>query len=98
MICDYCADDSIAEKTPETVSTLPVMEEAEFEQIIIEFEDAMYTFDASKMNEYLEYLEKYQFCGKELKMELSSVRKKVDMSDYMSALDALLQVKERLKK
>lgn len=96
-ICEHFAGEDTDVKTA-VESNLPVLEEKNFEDFIIKFENAMYSLDISGMTNILEQLEGYQFCGRELKAELHPVRKKVEMSDYMSALDTLLQAKERLKR
>ncbi len=76
---------------------LPELTEEEFESYAIAFEDAMYGLDGSKMLEIIDSLEKYMYHGTVLKLQLVPIRHKVEMSDLMSAVEALLQLRDRLK-
>ena len=85
------------EENEETNSDLPELEEDKFERFCVEFEEAIYGLDEEKMRGILDELEQYRYCGKELKKVLQTVRKKVDMADYMSALDAMQQSRKKMK-
>ncbi len=87
--------DDAAEKT-EGVD-LPELPEEEFEAFAIAFEDAMYELDGEKMLEILCSLEKHTYHGTPLEQQLVPIRHKVEMTDLMSAVEALLQMKDRLK-
>ena len=77
---------------------LPAIAEDEFAKLITEFEDAVYAFDEAVMLRLLERLAGCSYCGANLEEEVLRVRHKIEMSDYMSALESLGQLKERLKK
>lgn len=76
---------------------LPLLADNVFEQCIQEFERAVYELDDAQMFAVLEELERYQYAGAALKETLFAVRRKVERSDYMSALDVLLKQRERLQ-
>lgn len=81
----------------ETAIELPVLEDAAFEQQITRLEEAMYELDGERMLELLTELQKYQYHGTPLEEPLASVRRKIEMSDYMSAVEALTKIKDKLK-
>ena len=68
-----------------------------FDRYVIELEDAMYTFESGNMLEVLEKLQQYRYHGQSLKQPLEPVKKKVEMSDLMPALEVVLKLKEKLK-
>lgn len=80
------------EEAVEEYQDMPVIDEKQMEQNVAMFEEAVYEFDESKMLEVLAYLQDYQWKGKSLSNELVSVKRKVEMMDYMSALDSLQNV------
>ena len=77
--------------------SLPVLEDDLFEAQVTELEEAMYALDGQKMLAILSELQKYQYCGTSLEQALAPIRRKVEMSDYMSAVDAIVRVKKELK-
>ena len=77
---------------------LPLLEEEEFSKQLALLEDAMYSLDGGKMLEIIEKLQQFQYHQAVLEAELAPVKKKIEMSDYMSALDAVTQIRERLQK
>lgn len=81
-----------AEEEMKEEKNLPVLEEDVFKNYATEFENAMFDLDGDRMLEILEFLEGYQYRGMNLKTKLSSVRKKVEMSDYMAAADSLMEL------
>lgn len=66
------------------------LEEVDFQSYAEAFENAMFDLDGEKMTEILDELEKYQYRGMNLREKISPIRKKVEMSDYMSAADSLM--------
>ncbi len=82
----------------EAEELLPEIDVTSFEHQIQEFENAMFELDGEKMKAILDELEKYSYCGKNLKSALMNVRHKVEMSDYMSASESLVQEKYRIEK
>lgn len=97
MIREYFSSTKISESVENSVER-PELPEEEFEQIIISFENAMYSLDVSQMTGDIRKLEQYQYHGGVLEEELKTVHKKVEMADYMSALDMLLRIREHLRK
>ena len=81
----------------ETVS-LEEISEQEFDSRISQLEEKMYDFDGDAMAEILKDLQKYSYGGVSLDKPLTSILRKVEMSDFMSAYDTLVKVKSELKK
>ncbi len=80
----------------ESVDDLPVLTEDVFDSLLNEMEDAMYDLDGEKLLEDILELEKYQYHGKALESLLIPVRRKIEKSDYMSAVDMVTQIKKEL--
>ena len=88
-------------KTPikeESEALLPEISDAEFEQLTTAFEDAMYELDGEEMKKILSQLESYSYCGRNLKENLKQVAHKVEMADYMSAVEVVFHLRDRLKR
>lgn len=66
--------------------------EEEFQNYATAFENAMFELDGDTMTEILDELVKYQYRGMVLREKLVSIRKKVEMSDYMAAADSLMEL------
>ena len=79
------------------VQSIPVLTDGEFEQQLIALEEAMYALDGQQMIVILSELQKYQYYGTALKETLAPIQRKVEMTDYMSAVDAVSKLKEKLK-
>lgn len=71
--------------------------EDRFDELLAELEDAMYALDGERMLEILSEMQEYQYHQTELAGKLTPVRKKVEMSDYMSAVEAVSRIREDLK-
>jgi HPt (histidine-containing phosphotransfer) domain-containing protein len=80
------------------ISAKPQITDECFNQILVDMENATYEFDGSKLKELLDKLSAYSLGGKDLHTELAQVYKKIDMSDYMSAYDTVVKIKDRLTK
>ena len=78
-------------------SDIPELEEEAFDRLAAEFEETVYTFDAGKMLAIVADMQEYRYHQALLKKELAPVKKKIEMSDYMSALDALSKIQEKLR-
>ena len=76
---------------------LPELDEDTFDGLFSEFEDAMYDLDEEHMFAVLAQMQGYQYCQASLKEKLAPVKKKVEMSDYMSAVDLVSKIREELK-
>lgn len=78
------------------VSNLPVLEEEKFDTMIADMEMAAYTLEMERFAELLSELEKYQYKGTALVDVLVPVRRKVEMSDYLSAVEMITREKNAL--
>lgn len=59
-------------------------------------EDAMFEQDGKEMLQLLETLQTYQYHHTPLAVQLSAVQRKIEMEDYMSAVDMLADVRKKL--
>ena len=66
---------------------LPELEDEALDKLLGEMEDAAYSLDGEGMLSVLAELQKYRYRDVCLKDKLSSVGKKIEKSDFMSALD-----------
>lgn len=78
------------------VETLDVLEASAFEEILGEMEQAVYSWDGAKLTALVEQLQAYQYAGKSLREVLAPVKKKVEMSDYVSAVELTGRLKSQL--
>ena len=83
----------------ETVETenLPELDEETFDKLTMELEDAMYTLEEEQMLAVLSRMQEYQYRQTALAAALEPVKKKIEMSDYMSAVDAVTRIREKIK-
>lgn len=91
----YFKTEEIPDKQ-EAVCDLPKLTDESFDVYVQQMEDAMYELDGEQMLAIVSELETYQYEGTALKEQLVAVRRKVEMSDYMSAGDTLMKLRERL--
>jgi signal transduction histidine kinase/DNA-binding response OmpR family regulator len=77
---------------------MPELSDEMFEEKAIELEDAMYDFDGERMKTIVRELSGYTYHGASLREELSGVYHKIEMSDYMAAVEVVLKRKDKLKK
>lgn len=75
---------------------VPITDE-KFEEYIVAFEEAAYTFVSANMLRIVDELRGYSFNGHPLAPQLIAIRRKIEMSDYMSALDALKGLRDRYR-
>ncbi|MCM1049102.1 MAG: ATP-binding protein [Clostridiales bacterium] len=87
------------EKSDESDSVIAAEElsEEKFDTLLTELEDAVYALDGGKMMTLLSEMQKYQYHGQELAQKLEPVKKKVEMSDYMSALETVSGIRDALR-
>lgn len=97
LLKDFRSDQDEDEEEEESAEDLPEIYDVEFERLVAEMEDAMYGFDEEEMLRILDELQKYKYRGKALKGKLAPIRRKVENSDYMSAVESLTKLKEDLK-
>jgi signal transduction histidine kinase/CheY-like chemotaxis protein/HPt (histidine-containing phosphotransfer) domain-containing protein len=99
MLKEYCSKNAgTAAKTEEEELDLSEIDEDAFDKKIIEIEDSMYAFDGERMKDVLNELEKYKYHGEALKPHLEPLIRKVEKSDYIAAVEALMRLKDGIKK
>ena len=79
-----CPDTEEAEQVSEDMKELS---EEEFDKRIIDMESATYSFDIDVLAKQMDELEQYSYKGNILKTALSPARRKIEMSDYISAVE-----------
>ena len=72
------------------------IDEALFDEKISQLEEAMYNFDGDGMIVILKSLQDCEYGGVPLDKTITSILRKVEMTDYMSAYDALVKVKNEI--
>lgn len=82
----------------EAADGLPELSEEAFDEKLSGLEDAMYALDGEAMLALISEIEGFRYHGTALSGAFLSVRKKVEMSDYMPAVDAALGIRENLKR
>lgn len=89
--------EAVTEKTQENlIDTLPLISGDTLERIIAQMEDIMYTLDGERLLELITELEKYQYKGMALKEVMVPIRRKVEASDYVSAVESIIRWKNGL--
>ncbi len=78
------------------IDSTPISDER-FDEYISAFEEATYTFVSTHMYRILDELRGYSYNGHPLAPQLIPIKKKVEMSDYMSALDSLTAIRDRYR-
>ncbi len=73
------------------------IEDERLDEYISAFEEAAYTFVPGNMLRILDELKGFSYNGHPLSPQIIPIRKKVEMSDYMSALDTLTGIRERYR-
>ncbi len=76
-------------RSKKEVVELPEIETQEFEQIVSQMETAMFELDQDTLEKHLKYLAGYQYHGRALTDIVSKALKKVEKSDFMSAVDMI---------
>ena len=74
----------------------PVLEDAVFEQMILQMKEAMYALDGDSLMEMVTELEQYEYHGSPLKASMAQVKRKVEMLDYMSAVEMIVRLQKEL--
>ncbi len=95
-----CPADKIGEEPKEVINsnTLSVISTDALERIIEQMEDVMYSLDGERLLELISELEKYQYKGQIMKDVLVPIRRKVEMYDYISAVESIMRWKNELTK
>ena len=85
---------------PQTVQEVSIgldaVEEEELDKLALEFEDAAFAFEHDRMTEIAEHLSKCSYQGHPLGELLKPIMHKIQMSDYLSASEAIARLKERI--
>ena len=82
----------------EEAENLPIIETERLDKIISNMEDAMYALDEEILLELIEELEQYQYRGNNMKKVLVPVRRKIEMSDLISAVETVIKWKTETDK
>jgi len=80
----------------EEVGELIALEDGDFDRILKNMEEAMYSWDGESLLAMVLDLQKYQYKGTALKDSIAQVKRKVEMSDYVSAVEMVARLKESL--
>lgn len=75
------------EEDSEEDAKMPELSEEAFDARFSELEAAMFALDEARMKDILMQLAEYRYHGKSLKKKVDAVIGKVEMSDYMSAVE-----------
>ena len=81
----------------ESEQELSEMTEEMLDQVMKEIEAAMYELDGKRMEELVRGLEAYRYNGIPMKKPLAMVLRKIQMSDYMSAMDVLIKLRKQMQ-
>lgn len=91
------AQESISPENNTALEELPELEDETLDKLLGEMEGAAYSLDGEGMLNVLAQMQKYRYCDVCLKDKLSSVEKKIEKSDFMSALDNVSKICNDLK-
>ena len=96
--CEVLPAKTMEDEVNNAVSSVKKTEISEeiFEQKLILLENVTYEFDASKVIPILDELSAFSYHEVDLEKELKPIYKKVEMSDFMSAYEAVAKIKEKL--
>lgn len=86
------------EEAKEPVSDRSALSDEEFDGLAARLEDAAYTLDQETMLQIVDQLSECAYHGHNLDTAMESIRKKTEMEDYMSALDAVCKMKDEWSK
>lgn len=91
-----CPQNAAAKEEGRNQAELPTITENEFGRILSEMEATMYVLDGDKLLELMSELCKYQYHGTALETLWNPVKRKVEMSDYISAVEMVARLKRKL--
>jgi len=74
-----------------------VLSEEVFATFLQNMENAMYMLDGEQLLESVTQLQRYSYCNTSMREALAPVRKKVEMSDYVSAVEMTVRIKKQLE-
>ena len=90
---DKMSDENDGEKDK---AVLPELADEVFDGMIAEMEDAMYDLDGDKLLAIMAEMEKYQYHQTAMSELMDSVKRKVEMSDYISAVELVVRWKNKV--
>ena len=79
------------------MENLPSLSKEELEEIIEKMETAAYGLNGEELLEEIDKLRNYSYCNVPLRKHLTSARHKVEMSDYISAVETIMGLKSKLE-
>lgn len=82
-------DINTSSETTIDISTLTVLSDDEYRNILSEFENAAYSWDEGAVRDVLDKLKGKAYNGRAFEEIMQSIQNKIEMSDYMSALNLL---------
>ncbi|MCH5248603.1 MAG: response regulator [Lachnospiraceae bacterium] len=94
---DVASDNSEISANTANSSDLPELEDSDFDDMLAKLEDAAYSLDGEQMLTLVSKLQEYQYNGTSLKDKLEPYKKKIEKTDYMSALDNISKICNDLK-
>ena len=80
------------------VSTCTEIDKNDLQAHMDELDAAMFDFDGEKMLSVIEKMEQCSYLGQPMQKVIETARRKVEMSDYMSAIDGLAKWIEQIEK
>ena len=80
----------------ESLDGLEELTEEELDKLALEFEDAAFAFEHDRMAEIAERLSSCSFQGHPLNEMVKPILHKIEMSDYLSAAEAVARIKDRI--
>ena len=95
MICPKKTQEEVVEETVE-LNKLPLLSTDLLDRTIEQMEETMYTLDGDRLLELITMLEGYQYKGQCMQEVLAPVRRKVEMYDYVSAVETVIRWKSEL--
>ncbi|MBO5293334.1 MAG: response regulator [Lachnospiraceae bacterium] len=95
---DWLQPDSVEEDADKTEETgKEALEQEQFEKRLLEMKDAAYDLDEERLLKMITELQLYTYRGISLEALMTRVKKKVEMSDYMSAVEMVMRLKKELE-
>lgn len=85
------------DEEPKQAVELRELDEPQLLEVTRRLEEVVYDLDGESMMEIMNELEQCSYCGKPLSKPLETVRRKIEMADYMSALDTFQQMCVRMQ-
>lgn len=93
IICPEGVNEEMGE---EEEKNLLELQTEQLEKTIAGMEEAMYAFDGAILLDLVDELEAYEYKGNPMKKVLAPIRRKIEMSDFMSAVEMLVRWKKEL--